>query len=138
MASEKRGVCVCGNMKTTKRCGRCRAVWYCSELCQRDDWKAHRKICKVADSVLDEAEIKAQLDAKEAADTAAATEQSMRWRRVQDLSDECYQLQKDIDEPKDGVDVAALRQKLAERKREHADAKDAWVKANAVQTPAAS
>lgn len=26
-------------------CGRCNAVSYCSEKCQRDDWKYHKSVC---------------------------------------------------------------------------------------------
>ena len=30
-----------------KRCGRCKAVYYCSVMCQRSDWKAgHRNACR--------------------------------------------------------------------------------------------
>jgi hypothetical protein len=31
-----------GNLR---KCGRCRVVKYCSEECQRRDWKGHRKVC---------------------------------------------------------------------------------------------
>ncbi len=33
-----------------KRCGRCRNAHYCSEKCQRADWKRHRPECKRCDS----------------------------------------------------------------------------------------
>lgn len=29
-----------------KRCARCRAVFYCSVLCQRNDWKVHKEHCR--------------------------------------------------------------------------------------------
>ncbi|THU99101.1 hypothetical protein K435DRAFT_777092 [Dendrothele bispora CBS 962.96] len=32
-----------------KKCGKCKAVWYCSEQCQRADWKNHKPICNSAD-----------------------------------------------------------------------------------------
>jgi len=32
-----------GNMK---RCGRCKARWYCSAECQKKDWNTHKKDCK--------------------------------------------------------------------------------------------
>ena len=28
-----------------KRCGKCRDSFYCSEKCQREDWKSHRAVC---------------------------------------------------------------------------------------------
>ncbi|XP_070708417.1 tudor domain-containing protein 1 [Pempheris klunzingeri] len=34
------------------RCKRCKKTPYCSVLCQREDWKAHRHACKPADSEL--------------------------------------------------------------------------------------
>ncbi|KAJ7262967.1 hypothetical protein C8J57DRAFT_445437 [Mycena rebaudengoi] len=30
-----------------KRCARCQLVWYCSEVCQRMDWVAHKKFCGI-------------------------------------------------------------------------------------------
>ncbi|KAF3010648.1 hypothetical protein E8E13_004616 [Curvularia kusanoi] len=30
---------------STKKCARCKAVSYCSPLCQAEDWSAHKKIC---------------------------------------------------------------------------------------------
>ena len=35
---------VCGT-RTTKRCGKCGSVWYCSRDCQRRDWKTHKINC---------------------------------------------------------------------------------------------
>ena len=32
--------------KPTLRCGKCRNVWYCDAVCQRADWKKHKKICE--------------------------------------------------------------------------------------------
>lgn len=39
----------CANCKTsncTKRCSACKAVYYCSDVCQKSDWKAHKEQCK--------------------------------------------------------------------------------------------
>ena len=30
-----------------QRCVRCKSVYYCSRECQRQDWKSHKKECKV-------------------------------------------------------------------------------------------
>jgi len=41
---------VCGNClsdKTTKRCGACKRIKYCSKACQKADWKKHKNICKM-------------------------------------------------------------------------------------------
>jgi len=39
--------CLCCGRSTDKplRCGRCRAVSYCSQACQRADWAYHRRTC---------------------------------------------------------------------------------------------
>ena len=38
-------LCICG-LPGTKRCSRCKAVWYCSAECQKAAWAAHRTSCK--------------------------------------------------------------------------------------------
>lgn len=35
---------ICGT-SATKKCGKCKKVYYCSEKCQRGDWCNHKKIC---------------------------------------------------------------------------------------------
>ena len=35
----------CGQADSTKRCGACRKVYYCSEKCQKNDWKSHKPNC---------------------------------------------------------------------------------------------
>jgi len=52
-APQAGGTHVCGNGQTctkvgTKRCSRCKLVWYCSSECQSKDWKRHRKECAAA------------------------------------------------------------------------------------------
>eukprot|EP01124_Arcella_intermedia_P016364 TRINITY_DN2295_c0_g1_i1.p2 TRINITY_DN2295_c0_g1~~TRINITY_DN2295_c0_g1_i1.p2 ORF type:complete len:339 (+),score=82.82 TRINITY_DN2295_c0_g1_i1:1120-2136(+) len=37
---------VCGCLVGLKRCGRCRAVWYCSGEHQKQDWGVHKSVCK--------------------------------------------------------------------------------------------
>lgn len=45
---------VCANLscnttiETTKKCGRCRAVSYCDQKCQREDFSLHKQWCKAA------------------------------------------------------------------------------------------
>ena len=37
----------CGKMDSNlKKCGACGRAWYCSQECQRKDWKEHKKVCK--------------------------------------------------------------------------------------------
>jgi len=39
------GCSVCGE-KAAKKCAGCYAILYCSEECQKDDWKDHKPLCK--------------------------------------------------------------------------------------------
>ncbi|KAF7329219.1 MYND-type domain-containing protein [Mycena kentingensis (nom. inval.)] len=39
------GCSVCGDPAKSK-CSRCAVMRYCSAICQKDDWKAHRSLCK--------------------------------------------------------------------------------------------
>jgi hypothetical protein len=44
---ERRSECViCKSTKSIKKCSRCRKVPYCSQACQKADWKEHKKVCK--------------------------------------------------------------------------------------------
>eukprot|EP01084_Bolivina_argentea_P122286 216702_1 len=38
--------CVCSE-STTQRCSGCKSVYYCSAKCQKQDWKMHKKQCKI-------------------------------------------------------------------------------------------
>lgn len=40
------GLCNTCFQEATKKCGRCKNVYYCSRECQRKDWKSHKKNCK--------------------------------------------------------------------------------------------
>lgn len=49
------GVAVCGVCKKSgsavvKRCARCQIAVYCSQECQRSDWKTHKRACKAPGS----------------------------------------------------------------------------------------
>ena len=38
-----------GTLPSMQRCGRCKAVYYCSRECQTGDWgRDHRELCKIA------------------------------------------------------------------------------------------
>ena len=37
--------CNCCSKETTKACGKCRKVFYCSKECQNKEWKFHKDIC---------------------------------------------------------------------------------------------
>lgn len=43
--------CVCGKSEGTMRCSRCKVSSYCCQEHQRQDWKAHKKICYVLQSM---------------------------------------------------------------------------------------
>ena len=47
---DERGKCaVCYKpLEAAKRCGKCKAVVYCTVACQKADWKTHSKVCKAA------------------------------------------------------------------------------------------
>ena len=36
----------CSSTDTLKKCGRCKAVSYCSPQCQKTDWKSHKMTCR--------------------------------------------------------------------------------------------
>lgn len=37
---------VCLKKEDAKKCGKCMSVMYCSKACQRNDWKAHKNVCR--------------------------------------------------------------------------------------------
>jgi tetratricopeptide (TPR) repeat protein len=41
----------CRAAEGTKKCSRCRSAWYCSVVCQKAAWKAHKATCKKAPKV---------------------------------------------------------------------------------------
>lgn len=48
-----RGCVVCGKGRgeSLRVCGACKAVHYCSRECQKSDWKKHKTICKVRQTI---------------------------------------------------------------------------------------
>lgn len=40
------GACQTLEYKELHGCSRCKCVFYCGKLCQRDDWKRHKTLCK--------------------------------------------------------------------------------------------
>jgi hypothetical protein len=42
--------CKMCNRSTNHHCDRCKAVYYCSQNCQKIDWKDHKKICILVDN----------------------------------------------------------------------------------------
>lgn len=47
-----RGCKVCGKRGDLKKCTRCNKIYYCSEECQKLDFKQHKKICQESDHAL--------------------------------------------------------------------------------------
>jgi len=45
--SPSEAVCVCGNPSNLSHCSRCKCLWFCSKRCQIEDWKVHKKECKL-------------------------------------------------------------------------------------------
>lgn len=39
-------LCLACQAVATKRCSVCKTAMYCSQECQRGDWKAHKKVCR--------------------------------------------------------------------------------------------
>ena len=37
------------NLKTFKRCGKCKTIYYCSKECQTENWQDHKKLCRAND-----------------------------------------------------------------------------------------
>lgn len=47
MLSKIGGCNACGcTTKTMMRCSKCKSVYYCSQMCQRDHWNTHKVMCK--------------------------------------------------------------------------------------------
>ncbi len=45
------GQCSVCSKEGSKRCSRCKVVYYCGRVCQKKDWKIHKKVCSdVADT----------------------------------------------------------------------------------------
>lgn len=44
---EKQKPCFICNSYTNMKCKGCRKVYYCSNLCQKEDWKKHKLLCQV-------------------------------------------------------------------------------------------
>lgn len=46
----------CNNchQNATKRCSKCKQVWYCSRDCQLSDWKVHKPTCQNLGTKVDE------------------------------------------------------------------------------------
>jgi hypothetical protein len=38
-------VCAQCNKEASKKCGKCKKVWYCSRECQTSHWKLHKSVC---------------------------------------------------------------------------------------------
>ncbi|KAK3052705.1 hypothetical protein LTR09_006187 [Extremus antarcticus] len=51
MASNKGTCATCGKANSSKQCGRCRQVFYCSPECQKTDWKQHKEDCSPPDTL---------------------------------------------------------------------------------------
>ena len=37
--------------QTNKKCKKCFTIYYCSKVCQKKDWKQHKKICKIKEYI---------------------------------------------------------------------------------------
>jgi hypothetical protein len=45
IAAENTVCVVCGSNGHTKKCGKCKKVYYCGRECQRKDWRQHKPEC---------------------------------------------------------------------------------------------
>jgi hypothetical protein len=45
-ATELLACAVCGKVEGAQKCGRCKAVSYCSKDHQKEDWKSHKAGCR--------------------------------------------------------------------------------------------
>ncbi|NGX31949.1 MAG: hypothetical protein K940chlam8_01336, partial [Chlamydiae bacterium] len=51
---EKYKACSVCKKSTKNRCGVCMSVYYCGHVCQREDWKKHKKVCNKTEDKKDE------------------------------------------------------------------------------------
>lgn len=47
----------CGKLGASMRCGNCKCVYYCDQICQKRDWKAHKPTCRMLVKKIAEAEM---------------------------------------------------------------------------------
>jgi hypothetical protein len=86
-AAEKQGSIKdkCGNPECTVsgdgllKCSACKSVYYCSEKCQKQDWKAHKNVCRTAATVTARTRMDAAAAVKEQAPSAPVP---MAWPAV--------------------------------------------------------
>jgi hypothetical protein len=86
-------------------------------MCQKDDWKAHRKICSTAQSVVEDTRDRSSLDAKQTAEGEAVQRQADCFRAWQKSSELVEQLEKDVNEGYKGNNVTEKRKELEEARK---------------------
>jgi hypothetical protein len=93
-------------------CGACQSVLYCSKVCQKEDWKAHKKICKslnVGDGAM---QVRIPVHMKNAAEAEANFEEI-----EQTLDEDCKQFFKLFTESTfEGRQAAARKMKKIARR----------------------
>jgi hypothetical protein len=106
-------------------CKACRNIFYCSRVCQRENWKEHKQICK---SLIVGAAGSMQLKhSEQAARFALTIAKSERFRRLLNETEDLTQFFKHFQESKPGGKKAAASEMKQIARGQEQHQKDSWL-----------